>query len=210
MLPTPQVIVTPETGSSNITGPSDCSAVIRFAHDGKNLYVQAIKFDDRVALHQPSGKFYLQDGIEMSINSFTAGFKFNVTHTTDMGDMIMRDRFYSKPVYFSSERAPRKVTVLDNAADVEERKLIENLYNVDLSKCKVIVTEFMIPLDDESFTIDGKVEQKPVATPGSTMRVGVLVDDNDLPGADLQKYEVWPATYGTFSGPEMSALATFE
>lgn len=209
-LPTPQVILTPETGSPNITGPADCSAVMRFAYEGKNLYVQAIKFDDAAVMTQPAEKFYLQDGLEMSLNSFTNGFKFNVTHTRDMGDIVMRDRFYAAGVFLDPAKAPRKVTVLDSAADIPERKLIENLYNVDLSHSKVIVTEFKIPLDEETYAFkDGKVAV-PSTTPGSTVRIGVLLDDNDLPGADLQKYEVWPATYNTFSGPEMCALATFE
>ena len=37
-----------------------------------------------------------------------------------------------------------------------------------------------------------------------------MIDDNDVPGTDVQKLIVWPASYGTFSPKETGALATFE
>jgi hypothetical protein len=37
-----------------------------------------------------------------------------------------------------------------------------------------------------------------------------MVDDNDEPGTDLQKLEVWPASYGTFSPKEDGAWAVYE
>ncbi len=55
-VPTPQVIITPETGSPDISGPADCSGLLRFAHENGNLYVQVIKFDDVIVLgpsHRP-------------------------------------------------------------------------------------------------------------------------------------------------------------
>ena len=71
-----------------------------------------------------------------------------------------------------------------------------------------MVTEFKIPLNAETYEND--VAAVPASTSGSTIWLGVLVDDNDIPGGDMQKYLVWPSTYGTFSSKECGALATFE
>ena len=49
---TPQIIITPATGTPNITSAKDCSAVIRLAYHGKDLYVQVLRFDDVVTFHQ--------------------------------------------------------------------------------------------------------------------------------------------------------------
>jgi hypothetical protein len=208
-IPTPQVIITPES-SGAIKGPADCSALVRLAHQDNNLYVQVIVFDDVVTMHQPQSLFFKQDGVEMALNSFTNGFKYNVTHVRELGDMILRDRFYNMPPgkYLDPAKAPRKITVLDNAKDISERKIIESIYGVDLSKSKVIVTEFMVPLTPETY--EGDPKAVPDTKPGSTMYIGFLIDDNDSPGGDVQKYIPWPATYGTFSGKESGALATFE
>ena len=53
---TPQLIITPEVGAYGIKGgPRACSALIRFAWEGNNLYVQALKFKDRSGyLAQPA------------------------------------------------------------------------------------------------------------------------------------------------------------
>jgi hypothetical protein len=208
-IPTPQIIITPE-GSSGINGPADCSALVRLAHLDNNLFVQVITFDDVVTMHQPQSGFYKQDGVEMAINSFTTGFKYNVTRVKGLGDMILRDRFFNMPPakLLDPAKAPRKIAVLDNARDISERKIIENLYGVDLSASKVIVTEYMIPLTEETY--EGDPKAVPATTPGSTIYIGFMIDDNDSPGGDVQKYICWPATYGTFSGKESGALATFE
>ncbi len=50
----------------------------------------------------------------------------------------------------------------------------------------------------------------PASSSGSTIWLGVMLDDNDVPGGDVQKYEVWPSTYGTFTSKENGAIATFE
>ena len=207
ILPTPQIIITPETGTG-INGPGDCSALVRLAHEGGNLYVQVIRFDDVVAMFQPVAKFYKQDAIEMSINSFVKGIKLNVTHTRDLGDVIVRDGWFLKAKPLDPARAPRSITVLQNAATIPERKLIEQIYGVDLSNAKVIVSEFKVPMDDDTF--EGRLDAKPNATSGNSMRLGIAIDDNDSPGADLQKMMVWPATYGTFSDISTSALVVFE
>ena len=49
---TPQVVITPETASGGITGPRDCSAVIRLAYEGNNLYIQVLRFDNVVTFRQ--------------------------------------------------------------------------------------------------------------------------------------------------------------
>ena len=88
----PQIVVTPEAGQG-IDGPDDCSAVIRLGYESKNLYVQVIKFDDVVTMHQPLKFHYKQDSTEMCVNGFMGGFKFNITRTREHGDTIFRDRF---------------------------------------------------------------------------------------------------------------------
>lgn len=210
ILPVPQVIVTPDTGTPAISGPADHSSLVRFAYEGTNLYVQVITFDDVVTHFQDATLFYKQDGVEMAINSYLNGFKFGITHTRDKGDIFIRERFGTPTLtkYFDPDFAPRKITVLDNAESVPERKLIEALYNIDLSKSKVIVTEFKLPLDAGGY--EGAEKDLPTTKSGDTMRIGLMIDDNDVPGGDVQDYELFPATYGTFNGPETGALATFE
>lgn len=206
---TPQILATPETASPDITGPADCSAVVRLAHEGGNLYVQVIKFDDVVTMHQPLQLHYKQDSTELAINSYMKGFKFNVTRTQDHGDTVFRDRFVGAKLdlLLDPEKAPRHIAVLDNARDVEERKLIEGIYGVDLSASKVIVTEWKMPLD---YAFSGDPASGPGGKSGDTFWLGLFIDDNDVPGSDLQKYLSWPATYGTFEVKESGALATLE
>ena len=207
ILPTPTLMITPETGSG-IDGPADASALIRLAHEGGNLYVQMIRFDNLVTMHQPLAMFYKQDALEMALNSFTHGIKINVTHTRDRGDVVFRDGWFLKTKELDPAVAPRVVKVLDNARDVPERALIEQIYGVDLANSKVILTEFKVPLDDATF--EGRLQAKPAAVSGSTMYLGFGIDDNDAPGADLQKMMVWPATYGTFADKSASAVVVFE
>ncbi len=205
----PQILVTPETAGGNVTGPADISGVVRLAHENGNLYVQVIKFDDVVTMHQPLAKHYLQDSVELCINSFLHGFKFNVTRTQEYGDTVFRDRFYVQNFnkVYTNDEVPRSIRVLDNAADLEERKLIESIYGVDLSKSKVIVTEFKLPMT-QAFA--GDTKSGPTGKSGDTMWIGFMLDDNDVPGSDVQDLLVYPATYGTFALKERGCLATFE
>jgi hypothetical protein len=206
----PAALVTPETGTADIIGPQDCSAIIRLAYQGTDLYVQTIVFDNVVTFHQPLGQMYQQDGIEMGVNSFMEGFKFNVANTTDHGTTVFRNKFViaSMDRIYTNEQVPRNIKILDNAKDVEERQFIEAIYGVDLSKSKVIVTEFKLPLT-AAVGLDGDPKMVTVA-PGKTFWTGFFINDNDMPGGDVQKYLAWPATYGTFAVKEAGALATFE
>jgi hypothetical protein len=209
LLPIPQAILTPDAGSG-VAGPADCSALLRFAHDGANLYVQCIKFDNAIAMGNPGAVFYRQDGMEMAINGFGNGFKFNVTRLHDKGDIILRDRFGNNPPikYLDPAKALRRIEVLDSAELVTERKFIEDVYGVDLSKSKVIVTEFKLPLNDDTY--EGDVKAKPSMATGANIWLGVFVNDNDMPGGDIQNYIAWPSTYGPFNSVDAGALATFE
>ena len=209
LLPIPQAVITPDSGAG-IAGPADCSALMRFAHDGANLYVQCIKFDNAIAMGNPGALFFRQDGLEMCINGFAKGFKFNVTRLHEKGDIILRDRFYGQPPdkFLDPAKAPRRIEVLDSAELVTERKFIEDAYGVDLSKSKVMITEFKLPLNDDTYEND--VKAKPAMGSGSTIWIGIFVNDNDMPGGDIQNYLAWPSTYGTFNSVDTGALATFE
>jgi hypothetical protein len=143
----------------------------------------------------------------MCINGFGPGFKFDISKTTDAGDMIIRQRFYFTKLerLLSNQNAPRIIKILDNAKDVSEREMIESVYGVDLSVDKVIVTEFKLPMD--AVTYEGAEADVPSMKPGSSFWLGFMIDDNNQPGADLQNLMVWPATYGTFNPPEDGAKA---
>ncbi len=205
----PQIIITPETAGGEVDGPADISGVVRLAHEGGNLYVQVIKFDDVVTMHQPLAKHYMQDSVEFCINSFLHGFKFNVTRTQEHGDTVFRDRFYVKNFdkVYTAEEVPRSIRVLDNAAEVEERTLVESIYGVDLSDSPVIVTEFKLPM---AKAFEGDPKAGPAGKSGDTMWIGIMLDDNDEPGSDTQNLLVYPATYNTFALKERGCLATFE
>jgi hypothetical protein len=207
----PAALVTPETGSADIAGPQDCSALIRLAYHGVDLYVQTLVFDNAVTFHQPLDRMYQQDGIEMAINSFMEGFKYNVARTTDTGPTVFRNKFVVKKAdrVYTEEQVPRSITVLESAKDVEERKYIEAIYGVDLTKSKVIVTEFKLPLT-QAVAFDGDPTLLKEVAPGKTCWLGFFINDNDIPGGDVQKYLAWPATYGTFATKDCGALATFE
>jgi len=205
----PQILITPETGGG-VKGPKDCSAIVRVAYEGKNLYFQILQFDDVVSFHQPSYKSYLQDNVEITINSFPHGFKFMCSPTIDMGLVIPRQNgWHGIPQWFvPADLMPRVVKVLDNARDVPERELIESIYGEDMRDCKVIITEIKLPITEATY--QGYTEALfPVET-GKSFWLGFMIDDNDKPGTDVQHCLVWPATHGTFVMKEDSAFAIFD
>jgi hypothetical protein len=206
----PQVVLTPDTGHGQVGGPKETSAVIRLAWRDKDLYVQAIRFCTVVNLTQSSELHYKQDCLEMNLNGFANGFKFDIARTADRGDFLVRQRFFfgGLELEVPADVAPRVIRVLDNARDVPERKLIESVYGVDMSACKVIVTEFKLPIDERTYKGDEKAMLPMHA--GGKFRLGFMIDTNDQPGTDVQNFELWPATYGTFNPPETMAEAVLE
>ncbi len=210
---TPQIVMTPVTASAAIKGPKDASAVIRLAYEGDSIYVQILRFDDVVVLdHTIERGTHLQDTMEMMLNGFfPSGFQFSVSKFGSDGDQIVRRRFFFKnnqAYQVPADHAPRIVKVLDDAKSVEERKLIESVYGVDMSKCKVIVHEFKLPID--KITWKDSEDTLFEVGPGKTFWIGFMLDDNDVPGTDVQNLIVWPASYGTFAPKETGAFATFE
>lgn len=203
----PNIIITPDTAVAGIDGPLDASAVVRMAYFGTDLYVQVLRFDENPVFFQPVSRHYVQPCIEMAINGFGPGFKFDITKTTDAGDIIIRQRFFFQKyeLLVPPDHAPRVIKILDNAQDVPERSLIESVYGVNLAPDKVIVTEFKLPMD--AITYKDAEADAPKMTPGSSFWLGFMIDDNNQPGADLQNLMVWPATYGTFNPPEDGAKA---
>jgi hypothetical protein len=210
---TPQIVVTTDTGGTGIDGPADCCAVIRLAYHGDDLYAQFLVFDDVVSFHQTNAKHFMQDGVEICLNGFMPGFKFDVSMLTDTGPTVWRNRFYyaNLGLALPESHAPRVIKVLDNARAVEERKLIEDVYGVDLSANRVIVTEFKLPIDATTYR-DSPDALKAITPWRSGMEfwLGFLINDNDEPGTDQQNYLVWPATYGNFNPVEDGARAVLE
>jgi|GEM_PF-3015983 len=223
ILPNPQIIITPESGP-NINGPKDSSAILRFAYiqDKDNLgdperdentgllFVQLIRFDNIVTIHQPYNKFYQQDCIEMSINGYLEGVKFNSSISSDRGALVVRDGWFFAQIFLSEEDAPRNITVYDDATLITERKILEDIYNIDMSDCKVTVTEFVAPLNPSMFDTNQRRPNMPKVRSGESFYLGIAIDENDWPGADYQKMFCWPPTYNTFADKDVSGLVTFE
>jgi parallel beta-helix repeat protein len=204
-------IVTPESGSAGLAGPADCSGVIRLAWEGKDLYVQTIVFDDVVTKHQPVVNMYQQDGIEMAINGFMEGFKFNVAMTTDKGPTVFRNRFVVKGMdrIYSEAEVPRNIRFLSDSREIEERKFIESLTGVDLAASPAIVTEFRLPLTAD-VALSGDPRQIEKVGVGAEFYVGFMINDNDVKGGDIQEHMVWPSTYGTFNLKTAGAKAVLQ
>ena len=205
----PRIIITPDTAVGVKGGPKEASAVIRLAYRDGALYGQILRFCQVVVLDHPVSRAFLQDTVEMAINGFIEGFKFNITKTSDEGDVIQRQSWYGTPeTRLTPASAPRMVKVLDNARDVEERHMIEAIYGEDMSDCKVIIYEFKLPIDKETYK--GGEDRIFSLEPGKSFWLGFMIDDNDQPGADIQNFLLWPATYATFVPKELGAIATCE
>ncbi len=207
------IIMTPDTGGGK--NPADNSAVIRLAYYGDRLHVHAIKFDDVVTMHQPLSKFFTHDCLEMCINTYPSGFKYNVTRTSDHGEVVWRDTWragWSPQLKLNQllppDVAPRVIKVLDNARSIEDRKLIEAAYGIDMSDCKVILFEFVIPRSAMQ-PMENKDLEVEFAS-GKSFRLGFMLDDNDLPGSESWQTIAWPVTFGIFERSEKSAEAVFE
>jgi len=208
------LLITPELAFKTI-GAENNSAVVRLAYQGNDLYAQIIKFDDTIALFQKdTNKHYLQDGIELVINSYPEGFKYNVT-VLDGQPVIFRDTWranYGHPEYnvlLTPEVAPRSIKILDDTASVEpERQLLESATGRSLANAKAMVIEFKIP--QSAMTPMQKPEQEVVFASGKGFQLGFMINDNDIPGVDDLNPIAWPSTYGTFERPDRLAPAVFE
>ena len=86
--------------------PADNSAVVRLGYVEDALYVQIIKFDKNLTFHQREpGRHYCQDGIELNLQTFWSGWKYNATRLNNKDDIILRDRFLARA---STSRSTRK------------------------------------------------------------------------------------------------------
>jgi len=212
----PQIFLTPEfighSAGQKIGNVTDISGLLRLGYniesDVPYLYGQLIVFDNIIAHHQSAERAYQQDTLELAINSYVSGVKFNITKTSDKGDIILREGWWTDSFVLDNEQAPRLITTLNDASSVGERALLEEIYGINMRNCRVIITEFKIPINSEVFI--GRENELPKVLSGETFRIGVALDDNDMPGADVQKMIVWPLTYGTFAQKDASALAVFE
>jgi hypothetical protein len=206
----PQILMTPQTAVGRIDGPADCSGVIRLAYHDHDLYGQAIVFDNVVSFHQPASRFYQEDSLQFCVNGFMTGFAFNVAQTIDKGPILFRNRFFfgAMDLELDPKLAPRIVKKFANAKDIPERQYIESIYGVDLSKSPGYVVEFKLPLDANTYKGDEKII--PPVESGKWFWLGFMLNDNDVPGTDVQRFIAWPATFGMFNPQEAGAKAFFE
>ena len=205
---TPQIIITPESSSGIEGGPGDGSALVRLAYHGQDLYLQVLRFDDVIAVHQPRSRAYLQDALEMCVNGVMEGIKFNISQTTDNGAVDQVDGWALKAYTLDRKESPLVIKVLDTAEEVSERQLMENIFGVDLRANKVHLYETKIPMDAKTYA--GRPDARFELNPGQKFWLGFMIDDNDQPGADVQHYLIWPSTYGTFSAKETGAIGVLE
>lgn len=191
-------------------GAAKGSAVIRMAYEGQNLYVQVLQFDDVATFHFGALCPVWQDCVEIGINgAFGNGFQFLAYRGPDGKTGVWRNRFFSNLARaMDIAHTPCSVTVLPDAGQVYERAGLEALWGADLAKSKVIVTEFKIPFDTQTYA--GAVEDIPQLGPGKSFWVGFYVDDGDIPGEETQHVMGWPSKFGFFSPKEDGALAVCE
>jgi hypothetical protein len=208
------ILITPELAGKAI-GPENSSAVVRLAWEGTDLYVQVVKFDDKAVLFQKDpGKHYLQDGVEIAVNSYPEGFKYNLT-VIDGKPAVFRDTWrgnYGNPelnTLLTPDVAPRSMKALADTAPVAaERMLLEAATGADLSKCQALIIEAKIPKSVMSPMT--RPEQEVEFASGKGFRLGIMLNDNDVSGWDDLNPVVWPSTYYTFARPDVLAPAVFE
>jgi hypothetical protein len=181
---------------------------MRVAYHGQDLYLQVLRFDDTVSSHQPRSRAYQQDTVEVCLNGIMEGIKILMSQSTDAGPVNQVDGWSLPARTLSQQDAPLVIKVLDNAEAVSERQLLEDIFGLDMRGSKVQLFETKIPLDDKTYA--GRPEAKFELKPGAEFWLGILIDDNDDPGTDLQSFLLWPATFGTFSAKDTAARAIFD
>jgi hypothetical protein len=188
--------------------PTDNSAIVRLGYTADALHVQIIKFDNALVFHQTeAGRHYQQDGVEFNIGTFWSGWKYNVTRLDWKSDIVLRDRFFGESRQLNAEEMPRTIKVLENAADVPERALLEAATGADMSKCKVMILEFALG----KAALAGLPADRAVALQsGKSFLLGVCINDNDVVGGDLFNPIGWPTGYGAFSRDDGLATAVLE
>jgi hypothetical protein len=174
------------------------------AYEGQNLYFQVLQFDDSPVFYQ----MCYGNCLELSINGAgEGGMQFVVYKNPEGKDIVWRNRFFSKVSQreFDPQHVPRIVKELPNAEAVAERATLEALYGVDLSKSKVIVTEFKLPID--KVTYDQAENDIVPLGPGKSFWIGFFLDDNDHPFTESQRVILWPGSFGMFNPKEDGAMA---
>lgn len=187
--------------------PTRNSAHVRLAWAEDGLYVQVIKFAETISLFQSEPRaHYRQDGVELNIDTFWNGWKYNVTRIKGVGDMVLRDQ-WGKSSQLDTATAPRSIAVLDSAADIPERNAFEAVSGLDLSKCKAMVIEFR--LSPAALSGLPKRDLDPLGS-GKTFILGIAINHNPIAGADICEQVNWPPNYGCFARPEAFAGMTLE
>lgn len=174
---------------------------------GAELYFQVLQFDDVPMFYS----MVYEDCVELAINGACGpGFQYICYKDAEGKDHVWRNRFFmaGSQKFIEPKHAPRIVKVLPDAQAVSERQLLENLYGVDLSKSKVVVTEFKLPIDKVTFS--GAEQDLFQLGPGKSFWIGFFIDDNDTPYTDVQRFLQWPATFGMFNPPEDGARVICE
>ena len=206
----PQILITPVTAHGSVDSASDASAIARLAYHGRDIYIHVVRFDDVVTFHQPTASGHMQDTLEVMFNGFQDGFQWNLARYSDAGEAIVRRRFFFQNLtkLIPAEVAPRAVRVLNDVRDLPERVLMESVTGEDLSRSKAILYEFRMPVDERSY--EGSTQSIFPVEPGKGFWFGLMISDNDTPGADVQDYAVWPPSFGSFEVKERGAWAVFE
>ena len=207
----PQVIITPEAGAVRINGPRDCSVLIRYAWEGQNLYIQALKFDKVICMPRNATAYpNMHDTVEMAINSYLYGMKFNFTITQEQGPVIYCDGGWKYHVHLlDPDHAPRVFKVLNSTDLPPELKLMEGIAGVDMSDLKIELFEAKLPIDAITYTTDFKDALWEVKA-GQQFWLNYLIDDNDEPGSEQMRFISWPPGSGTFMPKENGMLAILD
>ena len=163
-----------------------------------------------ISFHQPLSRFYLADSLQFCINGFLTGFAFSIAQTTDQGTVFYRNRFFEQRfnLQLDPAKAPRVVKVFESTKDIPERKYIEDIYGIDLSKKSRV--RHRVQAAARRDELPGRHADHSARRVGQGILVRPHAQRQRHPGADIQNYIAWPATFGMFAMPEAGARAIFE